>query len=123
MSRREQKRAQYQQVKAHVQKEEGRVQAYGWSLPKKGKVSCRVNGEMLAEGLCRESYAAIPIFTSCFPPRPPQGNGQSEGKMKNLPVPVFLSPVDEKEASMKVLFSLVLLFCIDNLTSCTSLKG
>lgn len=38
VSRREQKRAQYQQVKAHVQKEDGRVQAYGWSLPKKSKV-------------------------------------------------------------------------------------
>lgn len=38
VSRREQKRAQYQQVKAHVQKEDGRVQAYGWSLPKKYKV-------------------------------------------------------------------------------------
>lgn len=44
VSRREQKRAQYQQVKAHVQKEEGRVQAYGWSLPKKGKVRHRGNG-------------------------------------------------------------------------------
>lgn len=39
VSRREQKRAQYQQVKAHVQKEDGRLQAYGWSLPKKYKVS------------------------------------------------------------------------------------
>lgn len=38
VSRREQKRAQYQQVKAHVQKEDGRVQAYGWSLPQKYKV-------------------------------------------------------------------------------------
>lgn len=38
VSRREQKRAQYQQVKAHVQKEDGRIQAYGWSLPKKFKV-------------------------------------------------------------------------------------
>lgn len=38
VSRREQMRAQYQQVKAHVQKEDGRVQAYGWSLPKKFKV-------------------------------------------------------------------------------------
>lgn len=37
-SRREQKRAQYQQVKAHMQKEDGRVQAYGWSLPQKSKV-------------------------------------------------------------------------------------
>uniref|UniRef100_A0A671VZS7 C-Jun-amino-terminal kinase-interacting protein 4 n=1 Tax=Sparus aurata TaxID=8175 RepID=A0A671VZS7_SPAAU len=68
VSRREQKRAQYQQVKAHVQKEDGRVQAYGWSLPKKYKA----NG------------------------------GQAEGKVKNLPVPVFLRPLDEKDASMKL---------------------
>ncbi|XP_068160973.1 C-Jun-amino-terminal kinase-interacting protein 4 isoform X2 [Antennarius striatus] len=68
VSRREQKRAQYQQVKAHVQKEDGRVQAYGWSLPKKYKA----NG------------------------------GQLEGKVKNLPVPVFLRPLDEKDSSMKL---------------------
>ncbi|XP_026170699.1 C-Jun-amino-terminal kinase-interacting protein 4 isoform X4 [Mastacembelus armatus] len=68
VSRREQKRAQYQQVKAHVQKEDGRVQANGWSLPKKYKA----NG------------------------------GQAESKMKNLPVPVFLRPLDEKDASMKL---------------------
>ncbi|XP_026206563.1 C-Jun-amino-terminal kinase-interacting protein 4 isoform X6 [Anabas testudineus] len=68
VSRREQKRAQYQQVKAHVQKEDGRVQAYGWSLPKKYKA----NG------------------------------GQTENKMKNLPVPVFLRPLDEKDPSMKL---------------------
>ncbi|XP_076027920.1 C-Jun-amino-terminal kinase-interacting protein 4 isoform X2 [Genypterus blacodes] len=69
VSRREQKRAQYQQVKAHVQKEDGRVQAYGWSLPKKFKVS---NG------------------------------AQADGKMRNLPVPVYLRPLDEKDASMKL---------------------
>ncbi|XP_077958941.1 C-Jun-amino-terminal kinase-interacting protein 4 isoform X2 [Gasterosteus aculeatus] len=68
VSRREQKRAQYKQVKAHVQKEDGRVQAYGWSLPKKHKA----NG------------------------------GQTESKVKNLPVPVFLRPLDEKDASMKL---------------------
>ncbi|XP_043085906.1 C-Jun-amino-terminal kinase-interacting protein 4 isoform X4 [Puntigrus tetrazona] len=69
VSRREQKRAQYRQVKAHVQKEDGRVQAYGWSLPPKYKVA---NG------------------------------GQGDGKIKNLPVPVYLRPLDEKEASMKL---------------------
>ncbi|XP_066560850.1 C-Jun-amino-terminal kinase-interacting protein 4 isoform X2 [Amia ocellicauda] len=68
-SRREQKRAQYRQVKAHVQKEDGRVQAYGWSLPQKYKVA---NG------------------------------GQVDNKMKNLPVPVYLRPLDEKDASMKL---------------------
>uniref|UniRef100_A0A4W4EAC7 RH2 domain-containing protein n=1 Tax=Electrophorus electricus TaxID=8005 RepID=A0A4W4EAC7_ELEEL len=69
VSRREQKRAQYRQVKAHVQKEDSRVQAYGWSLPQKNKIS---NG------------------------------GQTEGKMKNLPVPVYLRPLNEKDASMKL---------------------
>ncbi|XP_061080686.1 C-Jun-amino-terminal kinase-interacting protein 4 isoform X3 [Conger conger] len=69
VSRREQKRAQYRQVKAHVQKEDGRIQAYGWSLPQKYKVA---NG------------------------------GQADNKVKNLPVPVYLRPLDEKDASMKL---------------------
>uniref|UniRef100_A0A669AZP3 C-Jun-amino-terminal kinase-interacting protein 4 n=1 Tax=Oreochromis niloticus TaxID=8128 RepID=A0A669AZP3_ORENI len=67
-SRKEQKRSQYRQVKAHVQKEDGRVTAHGWSLPSKYKVA---NG------------------------------GQVENKM-NLPVPVYLRPLDQKDASMKL---------------------
>ncbi|XP_028935720.1 C-Jun-amino-terminal kinase-interacting protein 4 isoform X2 [Ornithorhynchus anatinus] len=69
-SRREQKREQYRQVRAHVQKEDGRVQAFGWSLPQKYKQAA--NG------------------------------GQGGDKMKNLPVPVYLRPLDEKDASMKL---------------------
>ncbi|KAM4664615.1 C-Jun-amino-terminal kinase-interacting protein 4 isoform 2-T2 [Discoglossus pictus] len=69
-SRREQKREQYRQVKAHVQKEDGRVQAFGWSLPQKYK--------------------------------PVTNGGQNESKMKNLPVPVYLRPLDEKDTSMKL---------------------
>ncbi|XP_062309287.1 sperm associated antigen 9a isoform X1 [Osmerus eperlanus] len=68
-SRKEQKRAQYRQVRAHMQKEDGRVQAHGWSLPSKYKVA---NG------------------------------GQTENKMKNLPVPIYLRPLDLKDASMKL---------------------
>ncbi|KAK9534945.1 hypothetical protein VZT92_007358 [Zoarces viviparus] len=67
-SRKEQKRAQYRQVKAHMQKEDGRVTAHGWSLPSKYKVA---NGE------------------------------QVENKI-NLPVPVYLRPLDQKDASMKL---------------------
>uniref|UniRef100_A0A671W6P4 C-Jun-amino-terminal kinase-interacting protein 4 n=1 Tax=Sparus aurata TaxID=8175 RepID=A0A671W6P4_SPAAU len=70
VSRREQKRAQYQQVKAHVQKEDGRVQAYGW---------------MMVLKMCSDERSNI-----------------AEGKVKNLPVPVFLRPLDEKDASMKL---------------------
>ncbi|XP_072549775.1 sperm associated antigen 9a isoform X3 [Salminus brasiliensis] len=68
-SRREQKKAQYRQVKAHMQKEDGRMTAHGWSLPSKFKVA---NG------------------------------GQTESKMKNLPVPVYLRPLEQKDASMKL---------------------
>ncbi|KAG7269576.1 hypothetical protein CRUP_036768 [Coryphaenoides rupestris] len=39
-SRKEQKRAQYRQVKAHMQREDGRVTAHGWSLPGKSKLWC-----------------------------------------------------------------------------------
>ncbi|KAM3597896.1 uncharacterized protein V6R79_010851 [Siganus canaliculatus] len=67
-SRKEQKRAQYRQVKAHMQKEDGRITAHGWSLPSKYKVA---NG------------------------------GKVENKM-NLPVPVYLRPLDQKDASMKL---------------------
>ncbi|XP_063759518.1 sperm associated antigen 9a isoform X3 [Eleginops maclovinus] len=67
-SRKEQKRAQYRQVKAHMQKEDGRVTSHGWSLPSKYKIA---NGE------------------------------QVENKMK-LPVPVYLRPLDQKDASMKL---------------------
>ncbi|XP_046721816.1 sperm associated antigen 9a isoform X9 [Silurus meridionalis] len=67
-SRREQKKAQYRQVKAHVQKEDGRMAADGWSLPSKYK---EANGR------------------------------QTENKM-NLPVPVYLRPLDQKDSSMKL---------------------
>ncbi|XP_054614492.1 sperm associated antigen 9a isoform X3 [Dunckerocampus dactyliophorus] len=67
-SRKEQKRAQYRQVKAHMQKDDGRVTAHGWSLPSKYKGT---NG------------------------------GQTENKM-NLPVPVYLRPLEQKDASMKL---------------------
>ncbi|XP_063077274.1 sperm associated antigen 9a isoform X1 [Engraulis encrasicolus] len=68
-SRREMKRSQYREVKAHVQKEDGRLQAHGWSLPNKTKA---VNG------------------------------GQLENKNQNLPVPVYLKPLELKDTAMKV---------------------
>ncbi|XP_061741044.1 sperm associated antigen 9a isoform X5 [Nerophis ophidion] len=67
-SRKEQKRAQYRQVKAHMQKDDGRITAHGWSLPSKYKGT---NG------------------------------GQTENKM-NLPVPVYLRPLEHKDASLKL---------------------
>ena len=53
-SRREQKREQYRQVKAHVQKEDGRVQAFGWSLPQKYKQVMFAYGESVWWEMQRE---------------------------------------------------------------------
>lgn len=36
------------------------------------------------------------------------GGGQGDNKMKNLPVPVYLRPLDEKDTSMKVNLGFVL---------------
>ncbi|XP_059804158.1 C-Jun-amino-terminal kinase-interacting protein 4-like isoform X1 [Hypanus sabinus] len=68
-ARREQKREQYRQVKAHVQKDDGRIQACGWSLPPKFKQVT---------------------------------NGGTCDKMKNLPLPVYLQPLDDKDTFMKL---------------------
>ncbi|KAF5915978.1 hypothetical protein HPG69_003051 [Diceros bicornis minor] len=86
-SRREQKREQYRQVKAHVQKEDGRVQAFGWSLPQKYKQVTCDRGKSFWGKMQRERDVT---------------NGQGENKMKNLPVPVYLRPLDEKDTSMKL---------------------
>ncbi|KAJ8253855.1 hypothetical protein COCON_G00204670 [Conger conger] len=68
-SRREHRRAAHRQVKPQVQKQDGRVQAHGWSVPHKNKAT---NG------------------------------GQAESRMKNLPVPVYLRPLEDRGTSMKV---------------------
>ncbi|XP_051572835.1 C-Jun-amino-terminal kinase-interacting protein 4-like isoform X4 [Myxocyprinus asiaticus] len=84
LSRREQKRAQYQHVKAHVQKEDGRVTAHGWSLPGKYK-------------------AEVYTYQTLNPKAMNVANGgYAENKM-NLPVPVCLKPLEKKDASMKLL--------------------
>ncbi|KAJ8251151.1 hypothetical protein GJAV_G00217870 [Gymnothorax javanicus] len=68
-SRREPRRATHRQVKPQVQKQDGRVQAHGWSVPHKQKAT---NG------------------------------GQAENRMRSLPVPVYLKPLEERGSSVKV---------------------
>lgn len=53
---------------------------------------------LVLKALRETSCNAMLLFLIVF-----QANGgQAESKMKNLPVPVFLRPLDEKDASMKV---------------------
>nr|XP_006812321.1 PREDICTED: c-Jun-amino-terminal kinase-interacting protein 4-like [Saccoglossus kowalevskii] len=68
------KREQYRKVKAHVKKDDGRVQAYGWSLPAK------------------------------VPPSSSKPITQTDGgkSMVGVPVPVYCRPLLEQEPGMKI---------------------
>ncbi|XP_037087936.1 C-Jun-amino-terminal kinase-interacting protein 4-like [Pollicipes pollicipes] len=71
------RREQYKQVRAHVKKDDGRMQAYGWSLPAK------VPG-------------ALPSASV---------SGKSESHKSShvpVPVPVYCRPLMEKEQGMKI---------------------
>lgn len=90
------RREQYKQVRAHVRKEDGRLQAYGWSLPSKGSP------------VANESAAQLKPQTSSVP----------------VPVPVFCRPLLEKEQGMKVcMFSQLKFFSLLNFHSVCNLFG
>lgn len=67
------RKEQYRQVRAHVRKDDGRLQAYGWSLPAKAPTR------------------------SIMPPP-----GTSTPQVP-VPVPVYCRPLTEKEPGMKVI--------------------
>ncbi|XP_042886590.1 C-Jun-amino-terminal kinase-interacting protein 4-like isoform X6 [Penaeus japonicus] len=70
------RREQYRQVRAHVKKDDGRMQAYGWSLPAK-------TGQKAIEG--------------------PQAQPKSSASTHvPVPVPVYCRPLMEKEPGMKI---------------------
>ena len=83
------RKEQYKQVRAHVKKEDGRMQAYGWSLPAKVPQQGNLSG------------------TSS--PAPASDDGSSKGGSTTtsgssvpVPVPVYCRPLMEKEPGMKV---------------------
>lgn len=71
------RREQYKQVRAHVKKDDGRMQAYGWSLP--AKVPSNIPKPAIGEG------NATPKSNSHVP----------------VPVPVYCRPLMEKQSGMK----------------------
>ncbi|XP_035206042.1 C-Jun-amino-terminal kinase-interacting protein 4-like isoform X2 [Stegodyphus dumicola] len=72
------RREQYKQVRAHVRKEDGRLQAYGWSLPSRTSSTVK-NTETETATQAKTHNSSVPV-----------------------PVPVFCRPLLEKEIGMKV---------------------
>uniref|UniRef100_A0A182Q4T1 JNK-interacting protein 3 n=1 Tax=Anopheles farauti TaxID=69004 RepID=A0A182Q4T1_9DIPT len=76
------RRDQYRQVRAHVQKEDGRLQAYGWSLP--SLKPSNANGGIGGVGGSGGS------------------GGRTSGSGVPVPVPVYCRPLAEASPHMKV---------------------
>ncbi|GFT90646.1 hypothetical protein NPIL_143391 [Nephila pilipes] len=72
------RKEQYKQVRAHVKKEDGRMQAYGWSLPIHGINDGNSDGTS-------ESKTSL-SFDPSFP----------------VPIPVYCRPLMDKEPGMKI---------------------
>ncbi|XP_058124926.1 JNK-interacting protein 3 isoform X2 [Anopheles coustani] len=77
------RRDQYRQVRAHVQKEDGRLQAYGWSLP-----SLKPSSGSGANGGIGGGAGG--------------GGGRPTGSGVPVPVPVYCRPLAEASPHMKV---------------------
>lgn len=75
--RAKERREQYKQVRAHVRKDDGRLQAYGWSLPT--KTSSPKNTSASASSSSKSASSNVPV-----------------------PVPVYCRPLVDKEQGMKV---------------------
>ena len=73
------RKEQYRQVRAHVKKDDGRMQAYGWSLPAQ-----------------KSSVASTPTSDDST-------SSSKIGTNVPVPVPVYCRPLMEKEPGMKVL--------------------
>lgn len=75
------RKEQYKQVRAHVKKDDGRMQAYGWSLPARvpGTAGQASSGGQETQVQSRASATGVPV-----------------------PVPVYCRPLMEKEPGMKV---------------------
>ncbi|KAL5291610.1 SPAG9 family protein [Megaselia abdita] len=69
------RREQYRQLRAHVQKDDGRLQAYGWSLP----ITKTSNTETGGSNVTKTHAGGVPV-----------------------PVPVFCNPLAESSSHMKV---------------------
>ncbi|XP_050703532.1 C-Jun-amino-terminal kinase-interacting protein 4-like isoform X5 [Eriocheir sinensis] len=83
------RREQYKQVRAHVKKDDGRMQAYGWSLPAK-------TGQRAIEG----GPAAAPAAATAAS-QPPRASAAASSHIP-VPVPVYCRPLMEKEPGMKI---------------------
>ncbi|XP_037332428.2 C-Jun-amino-terminal kinase-interacting protein 3 isoform X14 [Pungitius pungitius] len=86
LARREQRREQYRQVREHMRRDDGIMQACGWSVPSRFK----------PPGGQTDSAQESPLK------RPQTTVEKEDNRMKNVPVPVYCRPLVEKDPNRKL---------------------
>ncbi|XP_069381418.1 C-Jun-amino-terminal kinase-interacting protein 3 isoform X23 [Paralichthys olivaceus] len=86
LARREQRREQYRQVREHMRRDDGIMQACGWSVPSRFK---QTGGQT-------DSAQESPLK------RQQTTNEKEDNRMKNVPVPVYCRPLVEKDPNRKL---------------------
>ncbi|KAG7492076.1 hypothetical protein MATL_G00010590 [Megalops atlanticus] len=86
-ARREQRREQYRQVREHMRREDGLMQACGWSVPPRYKQTGALL-EHSQEGSLKKHQLSP--------------NDKEDNRMKNVPVPVYCRPLVEKDPNRKL---------------------
>ncbi|KAK7939720.1 hypothetical protein WMY93_003046 [Mugilogobius chulae] len=86
MTRREQRREQYRQVREHMRRDDGIMQACGWSVPSRFKQS-GVQADSAQDSAQK---------------RPQTTNEKEDNRIKNVPVPVYCRPLVEKDPNRKL---------------------
>uniref|UniRef100_A0A7N8X850 C-Jun-amino-terminal kinase-interacting protein 3 n=1 Tax=Mastacembelus armatus TaxID=205130 RepID=A0A7N8X850_9TELE len=84
LARREQRREQYRQVREHMRRDDGIMQACGWSVPSR--------------------FKQVHTHTVRDLSGPPETatNEKEDNRMKNVPVPVYCRPLVEKDPNRKL---------------------
>ncbi|KAM9393001.1 C-Jun-amino-terminal kinase-interacting protein 3 [Pholidichthys leucotaenia] len=85
LARREQRREQYRQVREHMRRDDGIMQACGWSVPSRFK---QTGGQT-------DSAQDSPLKRQ-------QASEKEDNRMKNVPVPVYCRPLVEKDPNRKL---------------------
>ncbi|XP_068192025.1 C-Jun-amino-terminal kinase-interacting protein 3 isoform X15 [Antennarius striatus] len=86
LARREQRREQYRQVREHMRRDDGIMQACGWSVPSRFKQTGGQTDSAQDSPLKRQQTA----------------NEKEDNRMKNVPVPVYCRPLVEKDPNRKL---------------------
>nr|XP_057904318.1 C-Jun-amino-terminal kinase-interacting protein 3 isoform X11 [Doryrhamphus excisus] len=86
LARREQRREQYRQVREHMRRDDGIMQACGWSVPSRFKQAAGQTDSAQDSPLKRQQTTSE----------------KEDNRMKNVPVPVYCRPLVEKDPNRKL---------------------